>query len=141
MVKQKNTGRAVSMPAGLTEGALISLTVTLISSALMAKLIDMEKLQWENVGYGIMLLLLAASFAGAITAYGKIRRRRLFVCGISGVIYFCLLLAVTALFFGGQYEAVGVTAAMVAAGSGTAGLLGIKGEGSGRWKNKKRRNR
>ncbi|MEE0111040.1 MAG: TIGR04086 family membrane protein [Oscillospiraceae bacterium] len=124
--KAKPTGRALSMPAGLTLGAMTSLGLTLLIAAILAKLIDAEKLPWENVGYGVMLLLLVSSFLGAIVSYGKVKRQRLAVCLMSGAVYFGLLLCMTALFFGGQYEAVGVTAALVLGGSGTAGLIGLR---------------
>lgn len=126
VVNQKPTGRALSMPAGLAFGGVISLGVTLITAAILAKLVDMEKLPWENIGYGITVLLLLASFSGAMAAYAKIKRQRLLVCAASGGIYFGILLSITAFFFGGQYEAVGVTAALVLSGSTAAGLLGLR---------------
>lgn len=128
-VNQKPTGRAMSMPAGLTVGAAVSLTITLLFAAVLSKLVDMEKLAWENIGYGIIVLLLAASFSGAMIAYARIKRQRLLVCGVSGVIYFGILLAITALFFGGQYEGIGVTAGLVFAGSACAGILGLRDGG------------
>ncbi len=134
IVNQKPTGRAMSMPGGLTIGAVVSLGVTLLFAAVLAKLVDMEKLAWGNIGYGIIVILLLASFSGAMTAYAKIKRQRLLVCGASGVIYFGILLAITALFFGGQYEAVGVTAGLVFGGSACAWLLGLRDGGSRRGK-------
>lgn len=125
----------MSMPAGLAVGAAASLGMTLLSAAILAKLVDMETVAWENIGYGIVILLVLASFFGAMTAYAKIKRQRLLVCGVSGVIYFGILLAITALFFGGQYEAVGVTAGLVFGGSACAWLLGLRGGGS---KNRKK---
>lgn len=130
VVNQKPTGRAMSMPAGLVFGAAISLGVTLLAAAVLAKLVDMEKLAWENIGYGIMILLLLASFSGAMAAFAKIKRQRMLVCAISGAVYFGILLSITALFFGGQYDSVGVTAALVLAGSIAAGLLGLRDGGN-----------
>lgn len=129
VVNQKPTGRAASMPAGLVFGAVVSLGITLVCAAVLAKLVDMERLAWENIGYGIMVLLLLASFSGAMAAFAKIKRQRMLVCAVSGVVYFGILLSITALFFGGQYDSVGVTAALVLAGSIAAGLLGLRGEG------------
>lgn len=117
------------MPAGLVFGAAVSLGITLISAAILAKLVDMERLAWENIGYGIMILLLLASFFGSMAAYAKIKRQRMLVCAVSGVIYFGMLLSITALFFGGQYDSIGVTAGLVLAGSIAAGLLGLRGGG------------
>lgn len=133
-ISQKRTGRAASLPGGLAFGAAISLSITLFAAAILAKMLDTEKLLWENIGYGIMILLLTASYAGAISAYIRIKRQRLMVCLLSGTVYFAILLSITALFFGGQYEAVGVTAALILAGSGTAGLLGIRENRGGKGK-------
>lgn len=127
VVNQKPTGRAMSMPAGLAFGAFTSLGVTLLAAAVLAKLVDMEKLAWENIGYGIMILLLLASFCGAMAAFAKIKRQRLLVCAVSGAVYFGILLSITALFFGGQFDSVGVTAVLVLVGSAAAGLLGLRG--------------
>lgn len=121
------------MPAGLAIGGAVSLGITLLGAAVLAKLVDQETLAWENVGYGVMVVLLLASFLGAMSAWGRIRRQRLLVCAVSSAIYFGLLLSITALFFGGQYEAVGVTAALVLAGSIAAWLLGLH-DGRGRKK-------
>lgn len=133
VTSRKPTGTASSIPAGLAAGCAVSLGITMLAAALLAKLVDAEKLPWENVGYGIVVLLVMASFLGSITAYGRIRRQRLMICLISGMIYFGILLSLTALFFGGQYEGVGVTAVLVMGGSGAAGLLGLR-EGKGRSK-------
>ena len=123
---QKPTGLASTVPGGLALGAAVSLGLTLLASAFLAWLVDTEKLPWEKIGYGIMILVLAAAFLGAWTAFARIKRQRLMVCLLSGLLYFGILLSITALFFGGQYEGVGVTWALVLAGSGTAGLLGLR---------------
>lgn len=124
VTNRKPTGRASSMPAGLLFGAAVSMTITLLSAAVLAKLTAAEVIEESRIGYGVMIMLLAASFVGAMGAYFKIKRQRLAVCALSGVIYFLMLLCITALFFGGQYEAVGVTGALVLGGSLTAGILG-----------------
>lgn len=141
VVNQKATGRAISMPVGLLVGCGVSMAVTLIAAGVLAKLLDSEKLAWENVGYGIEATLLLASFCGSMAAFRKIKRQRLVVCAVSGILYFCMLLALTALFFGGQYESVWLTAGLILAGSGGAALLGLRGEGKGRRKKIRMRNR
>lgn len=124
--KRKMTATTASMPGGLAVGGGVSLGVTLLLSAVLAWLVHRETIAMENIGYGILVLLLMASFLGAETAFGRIRRQRLLVCGLSGLIYFALLLSITALFFGGQYSGVGVTALLILAGSGAAALLGLR---------------
>ena len=134
VANKKITGRATSLPAGLAIGAVCSLAATLILTAILAKLVEAETLPAEKVGYGIMVLLVS-SFAGAMISFGRIKRQRMLVCIVSGVIYFAMLMSMTALFFGGQYSAVGTTALLVLAGSGAAALLGLRqGRGAKRTK-------
>ena len=137
VVNRKVTGKTMSMPAGLAAGAAVSQGETLLFAGVLAKLVDSERMAMENIGYGIMLLLLTASFLGALVSFGKIRRQRMLVCGVSGLIYFAMLLSITALFFGGQYSAVGVTALLVLAGSAAAALLGLRQNGGGKRKKMK----
>lgn len=132
VVNQKVTGRASSMPGGLAFGAAISVGLTLLIAGILTWLVSEEKLAWENIGYGIMVLLLISSFAGALAAYGRIKRQRMLVCGIAGVVYFGILLSLTALFFGGQYDGMPVTALLILGGSAAAGLLGLGGNRGGK---------
>lgn len=124
VVNRKVTGKASSMPAGLAVGGSVSLGLTVLLAAVIAKLVDSGKLAEESIGYGVMGLLLCASMAGALAAHGRIKRQRLLVAALSGLVYMATLLAITALFFGGQYEAVGVTALLVFGGSMVTALLG-----------------
>ena len=135
--KIRHTGKASSMASGLGAGGTVSLTVTVLGAMGIGKMLDLQKLEWKNTGYVILFLLLIGSFTGALTASEKIKRRKLLVCAVSGGIYWAELLLITALFFGGQYEAVGVTALLITAGSVSAALLTA---GKGRGAGKKRRN-
>lgn len=134
--KLKPTGRAMSMPGGLLAGGIVSLLVTLLCAAILSKMLDSEVLEWKDAGYGIMLLLLLSSMLGTLTASRKIKRQKMLVSLLSSAVYLCILAAITALFFGGQYEAVGVTAMLVFGGSIVIGLLETR-EGKGRSKGKR----
>lgn len=137
VANRKVTGRSYSMPAGIALGVLASVAVTLLLCALLTWIFLGEKIDDHYLGYGVMLTLLCASAIGALIGVGCIKRRRLLVCAACGVGYYVVLLALTALFFGGQYHAVGVTALLVIAGSICVGILGGKGEGK---RKKSRRN-
>lgn len=128
-MKQKPTGRTMSMPGGLAFGGLCSLVVTVVCAAFLAWLVSEEKVPEQGIGYGVMVLLILASFLGSMVSWSKIRRQRMVVCLLSGVVFFGMLLGITALFFGGQYSAVGVTALLVLCGNGLAVLTGL-GKGS-----------
>ena len=126
VVNRKPTGRAMSMPGGLALGALFSVGATLVLTAVLAKLVEGETIPQEKIGYGIMAILVLSAFTGSMAAFGRIKRQRLLVCGLSGAIYFAVLMSMTALFFGGQYSAVGTTALLILLGSAAAALLGLK---------------
>ena len=124
--KRKANGRAMTLPAGVGIGTLAALGWTLMACAVLAKLIDLERLPEDAVGYGAMVILLVAGFLGAVTAYAKVKGKRLQVSLITAAAYYLSLLSMTALFFGGQYAGMGVTALVILAGSGVAILLGLK---------------
>lgn len=129
---RKPTGRTRSMPVGLTLGAAVALALTLTLSLIGAKLIDMGKIKEQQIGYLAMGILMLSAFLGALVACGAIRRRKGMVCALSALIYYCLLLSITALFFGGQYQGMGVTALVVLCGDALALLLTTRqGRGAG----------
>lgn len=130
MAGKQMTGRASSIPAGLGAGAAVSVLVTIVGTAVLARLLDRETIQWGAVGYGILIMVMLAAMLGSITAVKKIKRQPGIVCLLSGFVYWGILLSITALFFGGQYEAVGVTLLLIVGGNGCAFLL-CAGQGRG----------
>lgn len=126
VVNQKVTGKTRSMPGGLAVGWIASAVVTLLGAMIVAYLLDSGKMQMSGIGYGTMIILLAGAIFGAVLAFRCIRRQRLVVCLLSGAVYFLSLLALTALFFGGQYEGIGVTALVILGASLAVGLMGLK---------------
>lgn len=134
VANRKVTGKASSMPVGLALGGGLSMVVTVVLSLVTAKLLDNGTLPEESVGYAALGILLLSSGLGAWLAAVKIKRQRLIVCLASGCVYYGLLLGVTALFFGGQYTGMGVTALAVAGGSLAVCLMGM-----GKGRTRKRR--
>ena len=133
VTQHKATGRASSLPGGLAWGALVSMGLTLVGSALVALLVYRGSMPVDGIGYGAMVILMVSALSGAWTAWKKVKRLRLQVCLISGGIYYLMLLGVTMLFFGGQFRGMGVTALVVACGSILAILGGFsKGRGGKR---------
>ncbi|MBR5126296.1 MAG: TIGR04086 family membrane protein [Oscillospiraceae bacterium] len=117
----KPSGLAITIPGGLAVGGAASLGVTLAGSALLAKLVDLEQISWNRIGYGVMAVVILSAWVGAATAAGKIKRRRLLCCCLAGCVYYGILVAITALFFGGNYSGAGETALLVICGS----MLGV----------------
>lgn len=139
VTNRKVKGKALSMPVGLVLGLGVSLVVTLVGSGVITYLVLGEKMGENVIGYGAMVTVLLSAALGALTAVGRIKRRRLLTCLACGGCYFGALLSMTALFFGGQYQGMGVTALLVLGGAGSVALLSLKGEGQGRGRKKKYR--
>lgn len=137
VANRKVSGRAKSIPAGLGIGLAISMVITLFGSLIIAILLDSQNMQEQSIGYGSMVLLLLSSAAGAVTAATTVKRQLLPVCMLSGSCYYAALLAITALFFGGQYQGMGVTALMILAGCGTVAVILARGKRSGSRHHKK----
>ncbi len=123
MGNRKQTGRAVTMPAGLAWGSAVSVLGTVLGAMIAAKMIDTGTMEHNRIGYAVLVTLLMSAFMGATVAAKKVKRQMVMTCILSGSMYFVILLSITALFFGGQYEAVGVTALLVFGGSLLAVLL------------------
>ena len=141
VVNKKVTGKAMSMPAGLALGTGIGLIVTLVMAALGAYLVLGGKLPEKSIGYISMAALLASSALGAIIAATRIKRRWMIVCLSVGTIYYFVLLGWTALFFGGQYQGLGITALLVLIGCGAVGLIGLRKEKGSAKRHRKYRSR
>lgn len=126
VVNQKPTGRAVSIPAGLGIGLGISILLTVLMAAISAFAQGRGIVGEGGLGYCLMVTLLISTVLGALTASVKIKRHHIPVCIMSGVCYFLSLLAVNALFFGGQYEGILATGSLVMGGATAAIFLGGK---------------
>lgn len=125
---RKPTGRASSFPAGLAWGTAAALILTGAGAAVTAVLVDREILQWEQIGYAVMLILLLSSWTAGMVTSGKIRQKRPSACLGAGGVYFVMLLAITGLFFGGQYSGVAETGLLVFCGSMLGLFLGYPGK-------------
>ena len=128
----KAMGRALSMPASFAIGVCISLGLTLMLSAILAKLISTEKVEWERVGYWIMAILLTASAIGTKATCLMAKRRKAICCLFAGALYWLGLLIIAALFYGGQYTGIGVSGIIILCGCTAVCLLELKNDRSSR---------
>lgn len=128
MAPYKLTAKAKSIPAGLVLGVAAAMAVTGVGSAAAAWMILRGFLQETAAGYCAMVILLLSSAVGAALAAGTIQRLRAQMCLAAGGGYYLCLLAVTAAFFGGRYEGMGVTALMVLCGTVLVILLAPGGK-------------
>ncbi len=126
----KRGGRSASgLGKALAIGTGISMALTLGMSALFAALMDRQMLGQEMTGalsMGIVAVSVAAGAWGAAKLAGS---KPMVVCLLVGGCYLLILLAATAFFFGGKYQGIPVTAALVL---GTCAAAGIAGAGVGK---------
>lgn len=127
MKKAKARNTASSLPVGVGIGLLVSLILTVLGAALTAYLVDKEIMAQSNVGYGCVISLLVSACCGAYVSVKRVKRLRMRVCIASGACYYLLLLGITALFFGGQYEGMGITALVVLGGCLAVAIAGMSG--------------
>ena len=130
----KHTGKTKSILEGMILSAMVSIITTVILSLLIANYLNCEKITWEQAGYWIMGMLYTASFLGGKIAIYTLKRKRFAVALMAGAVYWAVLLSAAALFFGGSFDAVWETVAIILAGCGTAGLLSVPKQGKGRKK-------
>lgn len=123
LVNRKPSGRASGFPAGLAIGTFVSMLLTAALAAILALLVSRETVAEKDLGYGVMLILFLSSALGSTVAYAKIRHRRLLVFALSGLCYLVTMTALTALFFGGQFEGIFPTAMLIIGSSGMAFLF------------------
>ena len=124
--KYKPSGRTISIQMGIIWSAAISLCSTVLAILLLGWLVSEEKIKWEDVGYGIMVITLLSSFLGALIACIKVRRRMLLVSMVSGILYLGVLLSIAELFFGGVSSETWIISGMIMSGSLCAGLLRMR---------------
>lgn len=128
VTNRKPTGRALSMPAGLAAGGVWSIGITLLCAAVIAKLVEGEKIREYAIGYFAMGILFLSAFTGAIMAGRLVKHRIMMISMLSGLVYYAILLSMTALFFGGQYEGMLTSGLLILAGAAAAVLIGQRKE-------------
>lgn len=140
-MNQKGTGSVRALSVGVAIGMLVSLVITLLLTAVVGWMVSEERLQENSIDVGVIAIQVISAITGAAVAYSLVRSGRLLVCLATGAGYFLLLLACTALFFGGQYAGIWSSALAVLAGSLIVGLLGLREKKRGAVNRRKFKNR
>ena len=137
----KLTAKAWPIPTGLLAGIGAALVVTAMGAGAAAWAILSGAISEGASGYCAMAVLLLSAVAGASVAMGTIQRLRLQVCLAAGGGYYLCLLLINAIFWGGQYEGFGATAAMVLCGCVLVILLTPGGQNRAGRRRRKNRTR
>ena len=129
-------GRQVSLPAGIGIGIGASVFISIAGAMILAVLINGEYMDINSLTAGTALLHLIASFVGSWLASVLTKQKRLITSLITAASYLLVMLGMTALVFGGQYQGVGLALLMVLIGAGVVILLGLKGKSGSSRKHK-----
>ena len=132
-MNQKRMGRASWIGSAWLSGAGAGILWTLLGATLAAWLVDSERMPMESVGYLSMGVWLTGGWITARMAVKKIKENPAVHSMAATLVYFLCLLLVNALFYGGKFHAVGITAGLIALGWGLSFVKIKKGRGgSGR---------
>ena len=112
---KKFKSKVMGIPVGLVVGVMSSLLLTFIGTAIVASLLAAEKIGEDTIRYAVIIIHAISGALGAFLSVSLTKRLRLQVSLLSGVCYYLMLLAMTALFFGGRYQGIGVTAVIIMA--------------------------
>lgn len=107
----------------IAASSTVSIALMLLLCTLISSLIINGRMKVESMRYAVMAILMLVSAVGALVAAAKISEKRIIVCILSGASFFAELLCITALFFNGVFEGIGVTAMVILGGSIIAALL------------------
>lgn len=120
----QNTGKSIPFAIGVGTG--ISLVVMMLGILITALLLMNETIKESAIGYGVMIITIVSAIAGCATTVTLARNRILVLSICTAFVFALLLLAITALFFGGQYNGVWVTMLMIIGSSVAVALVAGK---------------
>ena len=123
---------AKSKPVSILIGIGVSLTVTLIFTAIIAYLVSLGKLGQAAIGTARYAVILIATAVGALSASGILKMYRILVSSITAAGYFLVLLLGNVLAFGGEFTGFWITFLMVLIGLGISLLPIMHKKGSKR---------
>lgn len=126
MGKKEYGNMEKSIPAAIGIGALISLLTMIIGTAVMTLLLANQTIEENTVGYGVLLVIILSVVIGSTVSILLARSRVLIVSLCTALTFALVLLAMTAMFFGGQYSGVPVTLLVMAGSAISVALIAGK---------------
>ncbi len=124
MVKRRSA--EASMGLGIGIGILVSVLITVIGAMILAWLMAQEKMELSSSNAASALIHYLSAFSGIMIATVLTKKNKLPVVGAVAGGYFLILLAVTALIFGGEYQGFLGGLIFTLLGGGAVMVLSIK---------------
>lgn len=122
-------------------GAGVCIIITLITAAVSALLVSKEIIGEKWIESIAIVILFLSSLTGAKTGSMGEKEKNLYISPVIGLVYVLIVLSATAIFFGGQYQSVGVGAIAVLSGCILSVILGQKQGNKGKIRRSKNRHR
>ena len=120
--KQMLKGKYAVLTA-IISGTAVSIGTSLLGAAITAWAISAGKATQNAMGTAAWIVLFLSALCGSWVAAKLAEGKKLQTALISGGVYLSVLLAATALFFGGQYSGVWVGLILIAAAGMTTAML------------------
>jgi hypothetical protein len=125
------TGRGPSSGKIILKGIGTAVSGAFLSAAILAKLVDMETIRMESIGYGVFIAHFICVFLGTKVSMTGAGKDCTAAAGLTAGAYYLILLLVNFLFFGGSLTGLGSTLALVALAS-VAAIMTTGKQGRGR---------
>jgi len=122
MPKKEYGNKEKSIPLAVGMGAGISMAAMLIGTLVVALMVTNQTIGEDATGYGVIIVTVLSAIIGSTVSILIARSRVLILSLLTSISFAMILLAMTALFFGGQYSGVPVTI-LVIIGSGVSVAL------------------
>lgn len=120
-------------------GIVTSMLVLSAVLALIAILIKADIMDETGLGYYIVFGHLLAIITGCRIAIAERKENKLITCLLLGAVYCTLMLLMTAIFFGAQYQGVPATMIVMISGCVLAALVNKNGMKAGKTRRSKKR--
>lgn len=121
-MSKKEYRNTMSIPAAVGVGTVISTIVMLIGAIVITLLVSNELISDQSMDYGVLALTMLSAILGCSVSNVVAKRRLLIVSVCTAVTFLLVLISITAIFYGGQYSAIPVTA-LVILGGGVSSVL------------------
>jgi len=126
-MKRRNEDIKKSAVFASLKGVSFAVGITVAGSYLIAYFIGREYLPESWIGYGAMILLILSPFLGCTLCNILDAEKRLLINVLIGMFYYGILIVMTAVFFQGKYEGIGVSGLLVVVGCGLSAFPKNKG--------------
>ena len=141
MVRQaRGKGKIPVIPAAVGIGLGAAWILTILGAVVMTFALAGETISIDSMGFGIVVILFVSTFAASMVATWYAKGKKMQISLITAGVYFLTLLAMNAIFFGGEYRGVGVYLLVVILSGAVAAFVGMGGGKSRKHKIKFRAN-